>query len=67
MSVYDAFVFLSSTSVIKHISGTGAFCLSVRSSVSLMRAHPALMHGMMPNFYSMINARFNERRTDANR
>ena len=29
-----------------------------------MRVHPALI---MPNFYSMINARFNERRTDANR
>ena len=54
------FRFSSSTSVNKHISGTGAFRLSVRSSVSLMRVHPALMH-------AMINARFNERPADANR
>ena len=26
-----------------------------------------IQHWCMPNFYSMINARFNERRTDANR
>ena len=38
------FRFSSSTSVNKHISGTGAFRLSVRSSASLMRVHPALMH-----------------------
>ena len=42
VSVYDA-----STSVNKHISGTGAFRLSVRSSVSLMRVHPALMHAKL--------------------
>ena len=55
------FRFSSSTSVNKHISGTGAFHLSVRSSVSLyMCVHPALMHTKLL---------FNDKRyrTDANR
>ena len=39
--------FSSSTSVNKHISGTGAFRLSVRSSVLLMCVHPALMHAKL--------------------
>ena len=39
--------FSSSTSVNKHISGTGAFRLSVRSSLSLMRVHLALMHAKL--------------------
>ena len=37
--------------------------MSVRSSESLMCVHPALMRAKL----LMINARFNERRTDANR
>ena len=36
--------------------------MSVRSSVSLT----CIQHWCMPNFYSLINARFKERRTDAN-
>ena len=43
----QCFRFSPSTSVNKHISGTGAFRLSVRSSVSLMRVHPALMHAKL--------------------
>ena len=53
------FRFSSSMSVNKH-SGTGAFRMSVRSSVSLMRVYPALMHAKL-----LFNV--NERRTDANR
>ena len=54
------FRFSLSTSVNKHISGTGAFHLSVRSSVSL---RPTCIDACQ----TLINARFNERRTDANR
>ena len=63
MSVYDTFLFLlSSTPVYKHISGTRVFPLSVRPSVSLT----CIQHWCITKLYSLINARFNEHRTDAN-
>ena len=47
VSVYDAFVFRQARQLKKHINGTGALRLSVRSSVSLMRVHQALMHAKL--------------------
>ena len=41
--------------------------MSVRSSVSLMRVHPALMHAKLLFNDKRRYVRFNERRTDANR
>ena len=64
MSVYDAFVFRRARQLTNISAEQERFACQCDRQCRLCAC---IQHWCMPNFYSMINARFNERRTDANR
>ena len=64
MSVYDAFVFRRARQLTNISAEQERFTCQWDRQCRLCAC---IQHWCMPNFYSMINARFNERRTDANR
>ena len=64
VSVYDAFVFRRARQLTNISAEQERFACQCDRQCRLCTC---IQHWCMPNFYSMINARFNERRTDANR
>ena len=64
VSVYDAFVFRRARQLTNISAEQERFACQCDRQCRLCAC---IQHWCMPNFYSMINARFNERRTDANR
>ena len=64
VSVYDAFVFRRARQLTNISAEQERFACQCGRQCRLCAC---IQHWCMPNFYSMINARFNERRTDANR
>ena len=64
VSVYDAFVFRRARQLTNISAEQKLFACQCDRQCRLCAC---IKHWCMPNFYSMINARFNERRTDPNR
>ena len=64
MSVYDAFVFRRARQLTNISAEQERFACQCDRQCRLCAC---IQHSCMPNVYSMINARFNERRADANR
>ena len=64
VSVYDAFVFHRARQLTNISVEQERFACQCDRQCRLCAC---IQHWRMPNFYSMINARFNERRIDANR
>ena len=65
VSVYDAFVFRRARQLTNISAEQERFTCQRDRQCRFICA--CIQHWCMPNFYSMINARFIERRTDANR